>query len=476
MASSGNGHHNEGIWVFPDPGSAARDLMGKISSRSGVFTLALAVAGILFVLGIIGFVAKASAWGFSDTAPWGYYMAIFSFVFMITASAPLVAVAFRFTKSHWRRPVSRVSELFAVVGVLNVVMFIPVMLALPPIQNVAYVAGEHGAMAARRSIWLGMSGVPLGAPHWWDMLGIVSLALAALVILWLSALPDMAQGRLLTTGFRRWVYTLLAGHWYGTKKQWLHQKAGLAILGGLYFMMLIFVEFLVVTDYAMSLVPGWKDSILPPLYTILGFQSCLGLILIILFIMRRFGGYGGYIGISPFWSASKILLGLTLLWTYHLFAFFVTFWYGRLEVEENIIRYFLFQSYSGVFWFQLLFTFFIPFFLMIWNPLRRSAWGPPLAGLSALGGCFLYNVRTFVGSFNVGEVYEPILTRVPPPVYPDPWDVLIVIGGLGAVAFIFLLAARLLPIMSIWETKEGAMYQHMDTLIRGEYLVLAKPE
>ena len=37
-------------------------------------------------------------------------------------------------------------------------------------------------------------------------------------------------------------------------------------------------------------------------------------------------------GQAPFWAASKVLLGLTLLHTYHLFAFFITYWYGRLEV------------------------------------------------------------------------------------------------------------------------------------------------
>ena len=51
-----------------------------------------------------------------------------------------------------------------------------------------------------------------------------------------------------------------------------------------------------------------------------------------------------------------------------------------------------------------------------------------------------------------------------------------VVGGLGAAAFIYLAATRLFPILSVWETKEGAKYQKMDTLIRGRYLVLAKPE
>ena len=292
----------------------------------------------------------------------------------------------------------------------------------------------------------------------------------------MAATPDLAEARLVSSGLRRKAYGLLAGHWYGTKRQWTMQKAGLAVLGAFYFMFLIYVHFIISTEYAQSLVPGWKDSIFPVLYSLTGLQASLGLILFILFIMRRWGGYQEYIGISVFWSASKILLGLTLLWVYHMFAFGITYWYGRLEVEQNILKYLLFQSYGWVFLANMIFSFFLPFAILIWNPVRRSAWGPALAGVSVVVGAFLYNWRIFVGAFNAGDVYNIGLERVPPMVGPDLWDVLIVLGGLGGAALIYLLGSRLFPTMCVWEIKEGAMYQHMGTFIRGRYLVLAKPE
>ena len=119
MAASEHGQHH-GMWVFPDPRVMTRDMAGKIASMPRMFVVALVVSGILFTLGIIGFVIRAANDGFDDRAVWGYYLATFSFVFMVTSAAPIAAVAFRFTKSHWRRPLSRVSELFAVVGILNI--------------------------------------------------------------------------------------------------------------------------------------------------------------------------------------------------------------------------------------------------------------------------------------------------------------------------------------------------------------------
>ena len=463
------------MWVFPDKPGISADVEEKRRTLPSLYRTALIVTGVLAILGVVGFILRVSTDGFSAHGPWGYYAAMFSFVFLVTGSAPLFAIAFRITKNHWRRPISRIAELFAVLGILNVILYIPLIYALPPINNPAFGPGAapHGELAIRRTLWME---VPIGAPHWWNLLGIIALALCSLAILWLSAVPDMAESRQTATGFRGALYRMLSGHWFGTKRQWIFQKASLAILGALYFMMLIFVQFLIVSDFAMSLIPGWKDSILPPLYTITGFQSALSLTLIIAFLMRRKGGYDNYIGRSPFWSASKVQLGLTLLWTYHLFAFFITMWYGRLEVEQNLIKYLIFESYTGIFWANVILIFFIPFFMLIWNPLRKSDWGPSLAGLSILCGNLLFQLRMFVAAFNSGDIYDLGLSRVPPPVFPDIWDIFIVVGGIALAAFIYLVAARILPLISLWEVKEGALYQSKDRLFRGEYMVLAKPE
>ena len=466
-----SGGHYPGMWVFPDPRQMTRDMAAKVSSMPGLMTLGLLLTFGLLVLGVVGFVARAAADGFDDRAPWGYYMATFSFIFMITSGAPVAAVAFRFTKSHWRRPLSRVSELFAVVGIFNIITFIPMMLILPPILNPS--PGHGHDLDIRRTIWF--EG-PIGAPHAWDLAGIVGLAVTALFILWLSAVPDMAEARSTAGGFRGWLYRVLANHWFGTKRQWNAQKAGLAMLGAFYFMLLVFMQFVISSDYAQSMIPGYKDAIFPVFYTLTGFQCALGMCLIILYVMRRWGGYGEYYGKSVFWSASKVQLGLTLLWAYHLFSFFITYWYGRLVVEQNVIKYLMGESYGGVFVANLILSFFIPFLLLLWNPVRRSAWGPPLAGLSATLGALMFSVRMFVGGANSGNVYAAFLDHVPAAAYPDLWDIFIVIGGIGGAIFIYLLATRILPVLSVWEVKEGALYQRMSRFMRGEYLVLAKPE
>ncbi len=469
----GHGQH-AGMWVYPDAKAMSQDVSEKSRVMAKPFTMALIVTGILFILAIVGFIARTADDGFDEIGPWGYYTAVFSMIFMVTSGAPLAACAFRFTKSHWRRPLSRVAELFSIVGILNLLMFIPMMIFLPDLENPA--GAVEGQMELRRTIWF--EG-PIGAPLAWDFVGVAFLTITSMAILWTSAVADMGEARHTATGFKGWLYRTLAGGWYGTKRQWNVQKAGLALLGAFYFMTVVFMHFTISSDYAQSLIPGWKDSIFPVLYTVTAFQVSLGAILVTLFILRRWGGYEGYIGKSTFWSGSKVLLGITLLWVYHLFAFFITFWYGRLEVEQNIIKYLIVDTYSIIFILNLAFSFVLPFAVLVWNPVRRSDWGPSLAGLLALIGGLMFNIRIFVGSANAapGEnLYHFFLEKVPAPAYPDIWDVFMVVGGVGAAIFIYLISTRILPVLSIWEVKEGTLYQKWGRLHRGEYQVLGKPE
>ena len=282
MAASepkGHGQH-AGMWVFPDASTISQDVSEKSRTMAKPFTMALVVTGILFILAIVGFIARAANDGFDEIGPWGYYTAVFSMIFMVTSGAPLAACAFRFTKSHWRRPLSRVAEIFSIVGILNLLMFIPMMIFLPDLENPAG-AVEH-QMELRRSIWFAG---PIGAPHAWNMAGVAFLVITAMAILWTSAVADMGEARRTATGFKGWLYRTLAGGWYGTKRQWNVQKAGLALLGAFYFMTVVFMHFTISSDYAQSLIPGWKDSIFPVLYTVTSFQVSLGAILVALFIL-----------------------------------------------------------------------------------------------------------------------------------------------------------------------------------------------
>ena len=129
--SHAEGHHHADMWVFPDKTQVTREVSERTSAMPTAVTAGLAVTGILLILGVVGFMMRAAGDGFGEHGPWGYYAAVFAFVFMVTGSAPLAAAIFRVTKSHWRRPLTRVSEMFALVGIFNIIPVSYTHLTLP---------------------------------------------------------------------------------------------------------------------------------------------------------------------------------------------------------------------------------------------------------------------------------------------------------------------------------------------------------
>ena len=111
-----------------------RDLLARHQATGKLFWKAVALFGVLFVLGIIGFIMRLSD-GVGDTAVWGYYAAVFAFILTTAQAAPMVSIATRLAKGHWRRPISRAAELWTLVGLFNLLLFIPLLWVLPSLED-----------------------------------------------------------------------------------------------------------------------------------------------------------------------------------------------------------------------------------------------------------------------------------------------------------------------------------------------------
>ena len=463
--SAHNGHAS-----LSTPAGIAEDLLGKHSAAGSKFRGVAIICAVLLGLGIVGFVLRLGS-GVSDPSVWGYHAALFAFILTTAQAAPLVAIVLRLTKGHWRRPTSRAAELFAVVGLLNVLIFIPLLWVLPSLED------------GRRSLWFfgEIDGVSAYSPHIWSTIALLLLVLCGMMLLWVSALPDLAEIRDRSTGRLQRVFARLANGWHGTSRQWHMQHHRLGILGAFYFMMLVFVHFLISVDFAMALVPGWIDALFPATQAANSLQAGVAAVIVVLYLMRRFGGYGEYIGLDQFWALGKLLFALSLLWFWFWFSSFNVLWYGAKPGERAVIDLFMVGSYRPAFIAVFLLNFVIPLFVMVWNPVRKSILGPTLIASGVLVGTFLDRIRLYVGSFSIPGIGDPtfdkhVLHGVPPAVLPGVPDVLIWVGGIAGVVLFYMLATRVIPPMNIWEHKELLLYKVHKRFHRTEVLVLAKPE
>ena len=458
------------------PAGVTQDLLARHESSGSLFRMAVGLFGALFILGVVGFVLRVMD-GASDTVLWGYYAAVFAFILTTAQAAPMVAIVPRLAKAHWRRPISRAAELFTVVGLLNLLLFIPLLWVLPGLDD------------GRRTLWffseegqgLVLDRVPVFSPHIWATLALVFLVLCGVALLWVSALPDLAAIRDRSTGSRQRLFARLARGWQGTSKQWHMQEHRLGIIGALYFIMLVFVHFLISIDFLMALVPGWIDALFPATHAFNALQGGVATMIITMFVLRQYGGYREYITLDQFWGLGKLLFALSLLWFWFWFSSFNILWYGKKPNEQSALRLLMTGPYQPSFMAAFILNFVTPFFVLLWNPIRKSIWGPTIIAFGVLVGIFFDRVRLYVAAYSVpgigdASVDKHELHAIPSAVMPDAADVLIIIGAISGSILLYLLATRLIPPINVWEQKEVLLYQFHKRFIRTEVKILGKKD
>lgn len=460
-----NGASHNGHGALMTPKAVEDDLLDRGRLRGSTFRIAVIIFAVLSVLGVVGFAIRLTD-GFSNTPVWGYHAALFAFILTAAQGAPMVAIAPRIANAHWRRSISRVAELFSLVGIVSFIIYIPVAWALPSMED------------GRRTLWFyGKLNMPAHMPEITTTLVLLALTITGLWLLWVSAMPDFAMLRDRSTGKKKVWFGRLARNWIGTSEQWNWQKHRLGILGAFYFMMLVTAHFAFSLDFGMSLVPDWVDALYPATHAHNSLQAGVAITLVTMYVMYRFGGYKDYINLDQFWGLGKLLFSLSLLWFWFWFSSFIIFWFGAKPAEEAVLDLLFVGPYLPIFFIVFTFAFLVPLWAMIWNPLRKSVWGPVVIACGVLIATLFDRIRVYVAAFSVSEwAGEHQMVEIPGAVLPDVADVLIWVGGISACILIYMLGTRIIPPINIWEQKEVLLYRIHKPFHRTEVQVLGKPE
>jgi molybdopterin-containing oxidoreductase family membrane subunit len=467
MQQHTNGHHRPDI-LTKTPQQVTEEVLGGTFRAGSRFWLAAGVMFALLVLGVVGFIIRTGD-GTAERGPWGYFGAMLGFLLTTAMAAPIVSVLVRLTKAHWGKPIVRAAQLWGVVGILCMLMIIPLLFILP-------------SASGRNTIWFYdaiRTGWPPGAPHEWVLVSFIGLLVLSILLVWVDSIPDLATARdHAPAGARKGWYDRLSLGWEGTKKQWRVHRTALVLVGVLYLMNFVYVNFVYSSDFAQSFVPGWKDSIFPATHTVNGFQSALALTILTAFVLRTWGGYKDYIFTDQFWALAKLMLPLSVFWFYFWFSGFITYWYGRSPAEHGVLTLLYFGPYRNIFVTSVVLNFVLPLFLLIQNKIRRSILGPTVVAVSILVGTFLDRIRLYNAAFSVPNADLPhhVLEKIPPVHFPDGADVLIMLGAVGGAVFLFMMATRIIPVMNIWESKEALLLQRIVPVLKVQLKAIGKPE
>ena len=459
-----HGHHVDLLERSSE--QAAGEVLGWTERTGPVYLLVVLVLAALVALGVVGFAMTAADGGLDSHHPWGYLAAALAFIMTTSLSAPLVAIAPRFGKAHWNRYVSRIAETWGVVGLLALVILIPLLLTLPP-------ADDRNTMLLYDTI---VEGWPVGAPHLYVALVMVFVVINGFGLLWASNIPDFALAKGRAGGLRGALYSRLSLGWVGTKRQWRALRAGMGVLGALYFMAIVWAHTVISFDLAQSLVPGMRDSVFPAWQALGGLQAALATVIVTSFVVRKIGPFRDYIGVNQFWSMAKLMLASSLLWMYFWWSGFIIYWYGKTPAQQDLLQLMWFGPYRTIFIITILLCFASPLLILMWNPVRKSILGPTIVGSLIIIGHFFDKIRIYVSSYSVEEYTGHVLKEVPEAVTPGAGDALMMLGVVAGALLLFTLAVKVVPIINLWEIREGSMLQVVRPFKRLPLKILAKPE
>lgn len=461
-------HSDEAHHELPDrvnPDVVTSELVASTDANPSRFRVIAWTLGIISLVGIIAMAVKLVVDG-GDQTQWGYVAALVAFLFSAFGGAPMVAIAPMLAKANWAKPITRIAAIFSFTSIIVTLLMIPLVLHLP----LLVVDG-----ARRRSIWFEGPDI---SPHFWSMVAMLTLIIAGFALFYSTALPDFAAMRDHSTGWKQRFGKFMARGWVGSTTQWRSLRMRIGVSGTFYFFTFVFVHFIISTDFAMSLVPGWRDAIFPMYHAISSIQAGLAVSVLAIWLARKHLGLDKYLHLDQFWSLSRLMFAFTLLWFYFFISAFIVYWYGRSGSDKMWIDFLIRGPYIWAFLSGMVLIWFTPWWWLIWNRVRRSMNGPAIGSVLILIGLLLDRIRLYVAAWSVppDRIHERFLTEIPDTIWPDITDILIIAGGIAGSVLIVLLITRLLPVLSIWDVQHfNLMYRPIQYMKTKAYLI-AKPD
>jgi Ni/Fe-hydrogenase subunit HybB-like protein len=376
--------------------------------------------------------------GINNPIFWAFYITNFVFWIGISHAGTLISAILRLVNAGWRRPVTRCAEVITVFALMIGALFPIIHLGRP------WLFFWLMPYPSSRLIWPNFR-----SPLVWDFFAINTYLTGSVLFLVLPMIPDFALVRDKTTGFRHKVYAVLAVGWQGTPKQWHRLESAMSIMAIAIIPVAVSVHTVVSFDFSMVPVPMWHSTMFGPYFVAGAIFSGIAGLIIAMAALRKFHHLEEYLHPVHFQNLGKLLLMMSLLWAYFVFAERLTIWYGNESSEMAVLNVTQKGSFAPLYWTMVVCNFVVPFFILSIKRLRTIA-GCVIASFGVLIGMWLERFLIVVPS--LGHKYLPYAWGT---YRPRPVEIIITISTFAAMTLLYVLFSKFVPIISIWELKVG---------------------
>lgn len=243
--------------------------------------------------------------GVNNQVPWGLDIVHFVFWIGLGHAGTLISSVLLLTGQHWRSPIARGAELMTLCAVVCAAVF--------PVVHVGrvWMMWMVSPLPETSGIWPDPA-----SPLMWDVLAVGTYFLLSSIYWYLGLLPDFAVLRdRCRSAWRRKLYALLCLGWQGSGTQWGAYERASVLLALVLAPLVVSVHSVVSYDFAVTLQPGWHETIFPPYFVAGALLSGMAMVQLILLVVRRFhvAGVGSYIDTRVLGMTGRFVLGLSLV-------------------------------------------------------------------------------------------------------------------------------------------------------------------
>lgn len=146
----------------------------------------------------------------------------------------------------------------------------------------------------------------------------------------------------------------------------------LKMLAGPGIILYVFAMSFAAFDWVMSLSPHWASTIYGFIFVAGQLISSMALMIAVVVLLARTEPYAGILQARHLHDLGNLLLTFVMLWAYFDFSQLLIIWSGNLPEEITFYRTRLYGAWGVVAVIVLVFHFFIPFFLLLSQNLKRS--------------------------------------------------------------------------------------------------------
>ena len=408
------------------------------------------VLGILVLIGI-GVISVMinkglGVTGLSRPVFWGLFITTFVFWVGISHAGIMISAILRLTQAEWRRPVTRAAELLTVFSLLTALVF-PLI---------------HAGRPWRIAYWImpydfGRGIYPnIRSPLIMDPVAIGTYLTGSTLFLYVALLPDLANLRDRTMGWRNSLYTVLALGWRGNPRQWKMQTVGGILLSALMLPIFVSVHSIVSWDFAVvPAVEGWHSTIFAPYFVIGAVHSGVSAVVTMMALMRWLWKWDDFIRPEHFDALARLLIVVATGWLGFTFLELIFALYGR-DAPEIALREMQMFTWP---WNMLFIIFFLTAYLIpvpMWL-FKRVRTNIALMFWTSI----LVNIGMWLERF---LIIVPGLARRTPFVYtwdayrPSAVEWTIFIWSFAWVTFLMLLFSKFFPLVPLFEQKESQVF------------------